>query len=118
MSVAPYTTDFEEVLDFAINHEQQVVRLNVGFDETAGFDRSSSDFEGTPYELLFVCGNDDSGFCNSGIEILIYDLDSVPDASLGFMRGQQVLRGRFAVQAVSGPFQGIMSIAVRAVPVA
>jgi len=39
------------------------------------------------------------------------------DASLSYEYSYQVLRGRFAVQAVSGPNQGAMSIALRAVPI-
>ena len=66
-----------------------------------------------------MCSDTDpsTGVCWSGTEILISDLATTPDASLTIEHGQYRLRGRFAVQAISGPFQGILSLALRATPI-
>ena len=59
----------------------------------------------------------DHPYCG-GMEILIHDLGSVPDAQLSLDSGVWVLSGRFAVQSVIASNGGVMSISLRAVPVA
>lgn len=115
-AISPLGTDVDEFVDFAAAHQQEVVVLDVSFDP--GTDPAAFDAD-VDSGYVFVCSEmDQLGLCSGGAEILIKDLDAVTDASLALEHGVYRLRGTYAVQAVSGPRFGIMSVALRAVPIA
>lgn len=113
----PGTKQVNSFLDFAGSHLQQVVVLNVAFTDT-GQPSFAIDTKQEPL-YLFACSGPPNEFsqCGDGFEVLISDLKNVPDASVVFEHGTWAVRGRFAVQALSGPHMGILSIALRAVPI-
>jgi hypothetical protein len=115
------TTDIDKLLTFAGDHTQEVVALDLAFDGTGNTPDLKVQPDYSPDQAYIqVCSEQDpsdASTCWGGSEILISDLATTPDASLAFEHGQWHLRGRFAVQAISGPFQGIMSLALRAVPI-
>lgn len=52
-----------------------------------------------------------------GVQYLVADIGSHTDSSLGWTRGAWRLQGYFAVRAVAGPHQGVMSVSMRAVAI-
>lgn len=120
-TITPYTNGISRLVDFSVRHTQEVVILDLAFNTDPGGDGFSMEPDWEPNIALgFVCATHDAdlGWCIDGAEILITDLKSVPDASLWFEHGQWRLRGRFAVRGVSGPHMGILSLSLRAVPIA
>ena len=118
MTVAPLTSGISDLVAFAAARQQDVVTLDIRFDGVGDTDDLEVDADADP-AYIFICGAIDQrlSMCNSGAEILVSDLRSVPDASLTLQHGQRRLQGRFAIQQVSGPRFGIMSIALRAVSI-
>ena len=55
-----------------------------------------------------------------GTEFLIHGLNDVPigDASVFYERGGYRWIGRYVVQAITGPHQGVLSVSLRALPLA
>jgi hypothetical protein len=116
-TIRPRTEEIYKLVDFAEAHQQQVVTLDVEFE--ASNDPSAFQVN-TDEELvsLFV-GTAPFAECGSrcGAEIMIEDVGNVADSIVGQVGATGYLTGRFAVQSVSGPQQGIMSIRLRAVPI-
>jgi hypothetical protein len=100
---------------------QQVVALDLAFDGAGDTADLAVEPDYSPEQAyMFVCSSHDpadGSTCWDGLEILVTDLATTPDASLYFEHGQWRLRGRFAVQGISGPYQGIFSLGLRAVPI-
>ncbi len=120
-TIAPLTTDIDDLLNFASEHTQEVVALDLAFDGAGDTADLKVEPDYSPEQAyIFVCSEHDpadESTCWGGSEIMITDLGTTPDASLAFEHGQWRLRGRFAVQGISGPFQGIMGLGLRAVPI-
>lgn len=110
--------DVTAFVDFAQSHLQTVVRLNVSWmeGEPPTVDAQPDWEPGTG--IVYVPGAClDYPYCG-GMEILVRDLASVPDANLYYDSGAWVLSGRFVVQSVIASNGGVMSVALRAVPAA
>jgi predicted Ser/Thr protein kinase len=120
-TIAPLTTGIDDLLNFASEHTQEVVALDLAFDGAGDTADLKVEPDYSPEQAyIFVCSEHDpadASTCWGGSEIMITDLATTPDASLAFEHGQWRLRGRFAVQGISGPFQGIMGLGLRAVPI-
>jgi predicted Ser/Thr protein kinase len=120
-TITPLTTDIDDLLNFASEHTQEVVALDLAFDGAGDTADLKVEPDYSPEQAyIFVCSEHDPAdalTCWGGSEIMITDLATTPDASLAFEHGQWRLRGRFAVQGISGPFQGIMGLGLRAVPI-
>ncbi len=113
--------DIARFVAFAENNIQQVVRFNVYWDDPIDEpDALSVQPEWEPGTgVLYARGAcPDPPWCSGGVEILVRDLDTVADAGLYYDSGQWVISGRFAVQSVVLSNGGIMSVAIRAVPIA
>lgn len=112
--------DIGRFLDFASAHLQQVVRLDVGWEEDLS--GQSPTVSGQPewepgVGLLYAPGPClDYPYCG-GMEVLFEDLDVVSDAGLFYDSGVWVMSGRFAVQSVIASNGGVMSVSLRAVPI-
>lgn len=121
--ITPLTNDIHEFLEFTGGHRQEVVTLDLRFygDVDEGFFSINPEYEPSIAHLFVCAGAADEPYivpCWDGVEMMIHDLDSVADASLYYEHGFHRLTGRFAVQGISGPHQGIFGIGLRAVPIA
>ena len=110
--------DVTAFIDFATDHLQSIVRLNVTWTEgePPTIDAEPEWEPGTG--IVYVpgaCAGDP--FCG-GMQILVNDLGVVPDANLYYDSGAWVLSGRFVVQSVIAGTGGVTSVSLRAVPVA
>jgi len=110
--------DVSTVIDFIDAHQQQVVQLDLRIPVPSD-ERILQHAENEEPAYLYVRGGCDvnAQFCEGGFEMQIEDLTAVSDATLHLEHGAWIVHGRFAVQG-TGVFQGIFSLALRAVPIA
>ena len=118
LSITPLTTQIDQLVNFAGSHQQQTITLHLSFIDRNNSAVFSIQASAKP-AYIFVCSAPGGTFgCDGGAEVLIADLGTTPDAALYFEHGSWQLSGRFAVQTVTGPHMGILSIAMRAIPIA
>lgn len=103
------------LLDFAESHKLQTIRIDAALDGLAAEDLYRLD-DNT--HALYVPGTCEQ-FCEGdAYELLIRDLDTVPDAAVFYDSGAIEINGRFVVSDVQFQNGGIFSISLRAVGVA
>lgn len=116
------TQSAANLLEFAESNVGSIVYLDVHAAEPA----SMSEHNNEPWDrTLFVPGSygwddSDSGCQDSpeycGVEYLVSNLEE-SDSGLYWRRGGWRLHGYFAITSIDGPFQGSLSVALRAIQV-
>ena len=119
--IDPFTDNVIELFEFISAHQQSVVNLDVAFVAPA----NDGDSDGVAYSAatdpatVFVQSGPGHPACAgcAGLDIVIHDLATTPDAYLGWTRGTVQLTGRFAVVGLGGIHQGYQSFGLRAIPI-
>lgn len=116
LTIVPYTDDVDELTTFLAENQQQVVLLDLVVAAPAGGDVEDAVYyvpDAEPANFTVRPGG-----AYGGVELVLHDFSSTPDASMFWMRGEIYLQGRFAVQGSGGMHQGVESFGLRALPLA
>lgn len=116
MTIVPFTDDVDELTTFLAEHQQEAVVLDIAVSEPPGGTVEDAVYyspKGEPAN--FTIRPSQAGY--GGVELVIQDFASTPDASMYWMRGEMYLQGRFAVQGDGGMHQGVESFGLRALPI-